>query len=217
MSVLHDQNDTTIHSYIFINKAVSDVAISFYLDHTRFSKFIYGSFIHIPYDSSDPGHQYRSQNVFTSTSGARRLRCSFSTILRFLPKVSCLFSFFKSLSKSFEKPLFVAYPSFRDKGIRRILLLASDSAAVYEYLSFLFCVIVETLRIQCGQTLLLVSPLFITISLASFSFQVPQNRGNNAVASFSRSTPNNCMRLLLEVPTTPENGFFIEEVCFRRD
>ena len=40
----------------------------FYLDHlwsTRVSNFTYGSFIRIAYDSSNPGHQYPSQNAFT--------------------------------------------------------------------------------------------------------------------------------------------------------
>jgi len=67
-----------------VNKAVSDGAISFYLDHivrTRVSKFTYGSFIHVAYDPSNPDHQYRSHRVFISASGARRLLGSFSIIL----------------------------------------------------------------------------------------------------------------------------------------
>ena len=82
-----------INSLFFIlyrNKAVSDGAISFYLDHivrTRVSKFTYGSFIHVAYDPSNPDHQYRSHRVFVSASGARRLLGSFSIIL---PKVSVL-------------------------------------------------------------------------------------------------------------------------------
>ena len=59
-------------------------------EHSRFQ--IHGSFIHIAYDC-------RSQNAFTSTSGSGRLRGSFSIILS---EVSCLFSFFKSLSKLFK-------------------------------------------------------------------------------------------------------------------
>ena len=56
--------------------------------------FTYRSFIHISYDSSNPDHQYRSQNVFTSTSGARRLSIT-------LPNVSCLFPFPRGLSMFF--------------------------------------------------------------------------------------------------------------------
>ena len=111
----------TIQIIIFFrNKAVSDGAISFYLDHivrTRVSKFTYGSFIHVAYDPSNPDHQYRSHRVFISASGARRLLGSFSIIL---PKVSC----FLPLLKKFEYVLlFVEYPSFGDKGIQTILLL----------------------------------------------------------------------------------------------
>ena len=49
-------------------------------EHSRFQ----GSFIHIAYDSINPGHQYRSRNAFTSVPGGRRVRGSFSIIL-FLP------------------------------------------------------------------------------------------------------------------------------------
>ena len=42
-----------------------------------------------------PDYQYRSQNAFTSATGAKRLRGSFSLIL---PKVCCLFPFLESLS-----------------------------------------------------------------------------------------------------------------------
>ena len=43
----------------------------FYLDHlrvvsTRISKFAYGFFIRIAYDSSIPDHRYRSQDAFTN-------------------------------------------------------------------------------------------------------------------------------------------------------
>ena len=71
--------------------------------------------------SSNPDHQHRSQNAFTSASGARQLHRSFSIIL---PRVSssCLFPFFQSLSKLFKRVLFVEYPSFGDKRIQRILL-----------------------------------------------------------------------------------------------
>ena len=78
----------TIQMNFYRNKAVSDGAISFYLDHlvnTRVSKLTYGSFIHVAYDASNPDHQYRSHRVFTSASGAKRLLGAFSIIL---PRVS---------------------------------------------------------------------------------------------------------------------------------
>jgi len=69
------------------NKAVSDGAISFYLDHyvrTRVSKVTYGNFCHIPFDSNDPEHQLRIKNTFISVSGNKRISDSFDVIL---PKV----------------------------------------------------------------------------------------------------------------------------------
>jgi hypothetical protein len=79
---------------VFRNKAVSDGAISFYLDHfvrTRVSKITYGYFCHIPYDPNDPDHRARSHKVFTSVSGNKRISDSFDIIL---PKVSCVTFFF---------------------------------------------------------------------------------------------------------------------------
>ena len=79
-----------LKKYLFRNKAVSDGAISFYLDHfvkTRVSKVTYGSFCHIPYDPRAPDHILRSHNVFIGVSGAERITNFFDIIL---PKVSCL-------------------------------------------------------------------------------------------------------------------------------
>ena len=61
-----------------------------------------------------------AQNAFTSTSGARRLRGSFS-IIRLKVSSSRLFPFLKSLSKLFKKSLFLEDPIFGDEGIQRIL------------------------------------------------------------------------------------------------
>lgn len=69
------------------NKAVSDGAISFYLDHfvrTRISKITYGNFCHIPYNPNDPAHRERMSKTFVSVSGHKRISDSFDTIL---PKV----------------------------------------------------------------------------------------------------------------------------------
>jgi len=67
-----------------VNKAVSDGAISFYLDHfvrTRVSKITYGNFCHIPYDPNSPDHRSRTHKVFTSVSGNKRISESFDVIL----------------------------------------------------------------------------------------------------------------------------------------
>jgi len=67
-----------------VNKAVSDGAISFYLDHfvrTRVSKITYGNFCHIPYDQNSPDHTSRSHKVFISVSGNKRISESFDIIL----------------------------------------------------------------------------------------------------------------------------------------
>ncbi|KAJ3549688.1 hypothetical protein NMY22_g781 [Coprinellus aureogranulatus] len=51
------------------NKAVSDGAISFYLDHfvtTRVSKVAYGYFGSVPYDGTDPDHRQREGTTYTS-------------------------------------------------------------------------------------------------------------------------------------------------------
>ena len=76
--------------FLISNKAVSDGAISFYLDHfvrTRVSKFTYGSFGIVPYDTSAADHRERSHKMFTSVSGINRIGDYFDIIL---PKVSFL-------------------------------------------------------------------------------------------------------------------------------
>lgn len=72
----------------FSNKAVSDGAISFYLDHfvrTRVSKVTYGNFCHIPFEPSQSDHQQRIRNTFISVSGSKRISDAFDVIL---PKVN---------------------------------------------------------------------------------------------------------------------------------
>lgn len=70
------------------NKAVSDGAISFYLDHfvrTRVSKVTYGNFCHIPFEPYQPDHQQRVKNTFMSVSGSRRISDAFDVILAKVP------------------------------------------------------------------------------------------------------------------------------------
>ncbi|KAF9524963.1 hypothetical protein CPB83DRAFT_944651 [Crepidotus variabilis] len=67
-----------------VNKAVSDGAISFYLDHfvrTRVSKVTYGNFCHIPFEPTAPDHQQRIKNTFVSVSGSKRISDAFDVIL----------------------------------------------------------------------------------------------------------------------------------------
>ena len=88
---------TAFQKNFFRNKAVSDGAISFYLDHfvrTRVSKVTYGVFIDIDYDPKDPEHRSRLQNMYVSASGIKRMRYSFDIIL---PKVNCLIPFLESV------------------------------------------------------------------------------------------------------------------------
>jgi hypothetical protein len=83
----------------YVNKAVSDGAISFYLDHfvrTRVSKITYGNFCHIPYDPNIPDHKSRSHKVFTSVSGSQRITDAFDIILPKNTQVSELKEFRKS-------------------------------------------------------------------------------------------------------------------------
>ena len=111
-------DDTPLKKNSFRNKAISDGAISFYMDHfvrTRVSKVTYGNFCSIPYDPSDPDH--RSHTVFTAYSGEKRVGVFFDIIL---PKVSGLISFPKRMF--FLKKIFVEYPSFGDEGIQNVLL-----------------------------------------------------------------------------------------------
>ena len=113
MSVFQGHIHLIILRLAFRNKAVSDGAISFYLDHfvrTRVTKLTYGNFCHIPYDPADSDHKSRSQKVFTSVSGNKRISDSFDVILA---KVSVVSSFFLSAIKK----KIVEYSSFGDERI----------------------------------------------------------------------------------------------------
>jgi len=83
---------------IFSSKAVSDGAISFYVDHfvrSRVSKFAYGSFRAVKFDPTDPEHQEcRIKDLYTSNSGELMVKDTFGIIL---PKVcTCTRSSYKS-------------------------------------------------------------------------------------------------------------------------
>ncbi|KAF8805121.1 hypothetical protein BYT27DRAFT_7105301 [Phlegmacium glaucopus] len=88
-----------------VNKAVSDGAISFYLDHlvrTRVSKVTYGNFCHTVYDATAKDHRARSHKVYTSVSGDKRISDFFSIILPKNTQVSETTEFKKSYSRESE-------------------------------------------------------------------------------------------------------------------
>ncbi|KAF9478438.1 hypothetical protein BDN70DRAFT_994212 [Pholiota conissans] len=89
-----------------VNKAVSDGAISFYLDHvvrTRISKVTYGTFCSTSYECGDPDHFRRREQSFMSESGVMRIRGFFSVIL---PKNTRI-----SETKEFRSAYFTDYES----------------------------------------------------------------------------------------------------------
>ena len=148
----------SIQKDLFSNKAVSDGAISFYVDHfvrTRVSKFTYGCMSGKRYDPSNPDHRSRSHSVRTDFDGEERLRNFFTIIL---PKVSGLISFLESM---LLKKLFIfRIPKFRrrrnsDSLVAGIQILQ----AIYELLEVMFGVTVETSYLQSGKTLIPVSTI----------------------------------------------------------
>ena len=79
---------------LYRNKAVSDGAISFYLDHyvrTRVAKVTYGSKVSVPYRTSEVEHVKRSATVFTDVDGTFLLPGGFRTVLQ---KVGITFPYF---------------------------------------------------------------------------------------------------------------------------
>ncbi|KAF8152735.1 hypothetical protein BJ912DRAFT_1115639 [Pholiota molesta] len=67
-----------------VNKAVSDGAVSFYLDHfvrARVAKFTYGTVCSVPYDPNDAAHIRRAETKFVSPSGETRIPGAFCVIL----------------------------------------------------------------------------------------------------------------------------------------
>ncbi|TFK26684.1 hypothetical protein FA15DRAFT_667159 [Coprinopsis marcescibilis] len=67
-----------------VNKAVSDGAISFYLDHkvtSRVAKFTYGQFRTAFYDEADPEHRARRGKTFMCASGEKLVPDFFAILL----------------------------------------------------------------------------------------------------------------------------------------
>ena len=140
---LQGQNDTTIQRNLFRNKAVSDGAISFYLDHfvrTRVSKVTYGVFIGIEYDPSAPDHRLRSHNVYTCVSGIERISSYFRIIL---PKVNLLIPFLKSML--LKQDFICRIPKFRRRRNSEDLFLGFQILKlISDLVIMMFCVTVET-------------------------------------------------------------------------
>ena len=66
------------------NKAVSDGAISFFVDHSvsaRVSRFVYGIATQLEYNVDDAEHRKRSGKILVDASGVQKLDEHFSVIL----------------------------------------------------------------------------------------------------------------------------------------
>ncbi|KAF9523668.1 hypothetical protein CPB83DRAFT_775024 [Crepidotus variabilis] len=77
LKVLRPENRT--------NKAVSDGAISYYLDHhvrARMARYSYGDFICVLYDETDDGHLDRSTRLVTWQDGTKRIPDYFDVMIK---------------------------------------------------------------------------------------------------------------------------------------
>ena len=160
-------------------KPFSDGPISFYLDHlvsTRVSKFTYGFFIGL------------------KTRSHLRLGLGGSVGFSVLSYPRWIVEFFlKSLSTLFKKINCRILKLWRWRNSEDSVTRRQILRLVYEFLLFLFGVIVETSRIPCGQTNLRRWYQWV-LSKSSIwrpsPSRFPRTEENNAVAS-PRSTPNN--------------------------
>ncbi|EEB96453.1 hypothetical protein MPER_04412, partial [Moniliophthora perniciosa FA553] len=83
-STLNQMNLSLSRPDGFLNKAVADGAVSFYLDHcvsARVSRFTYGVECSVVYNHSNPEHRRRSNTTYTNAAGVRMVPGAFSTIL----------------------------------------------------------------------------------------------------------------------------------------
>ncbi|PFH47323.1 hypothetical protein AMATHDRAFT_43014 [Amanita thiersii Skay4041] len=68
----------------YLNKAVAEGSVSFYLDHyvtTRIAKYTYGIKVNADFDPDNSEHRRRERHAFVGADGTRRLPGSFSPIL----------------------------------------------------------------------------------------------------------------------------------------
>ncbi|KAF9523663.1 hypothetical protein CPB83DRAFT_862441 [Crepidotus variabilis] len=97
---------TVVRPENHVNKAVSDGAISFYLDHyvrTRVAKVTYGSRVSIPYNSGDPLHVQRENNIFTDVDGTKMISGGFNVVMAKNTQVSEEKEFSKRLTTYFAE------------------------------------------------------------------------------------------------------------------
>ncbi|KAK0196210.1 hypothetical protein F5146DRAFT_976114 [Armillaria mellea] len=88
-----------------LNKAVSEGAISFYLDHfvrSRVSRYTYGSKMYTPFSRGDPEHRRRENKTFVAANGKVSLDNQFDIILSKDVRVSEETEFRKSYFKYAE-------------------------------------------------------------------------------------------------------------------
>ncbi|KJA20620.1 hypothetical protein HYPSUDRAFT_141909 [Hypholoma sublateritium FD-334 SS-4] len=89
-----------------VNKAVSDGAISFYLDHfvrTRVSKFAYGTFCDDWYRPEENDHRARVATLYTDFAGTKRIPDRFDIILPKNTQISEQKEFRNSFSEYFDE------------------------------------------------------------------------------------------------------------------
>lgn len=89
-------------TFSFSNKAVSDGAISFFLDHfvkTRVSRVTVGCFADPIYDPKDPEHVKREKSTHIAQDGEKRVRGHFYVILS---KVNGIFSLLMAIVLVFD-------------------------------------------------------------------------------------------------------------------
>ncbi|KAF5332092.1 hypothetical protein D9611_008026 [Ephemerocybe angulata] len=81
---LGSQGLKVVRPELYVNKAVSDGAVSFHLSsvvQARIAKFSYGTLQNVEYNPSDPMHIARRGSMLTRMSGRRLIPCGFAVML----------------------------------------------------------------------------------------------------------------------------------------
>jgi hypothetical protein len=81
---LESQKVIVVRPEIHVNKAASEGAISFYLDHcvtTHVAKYTYGQFRTVFYDDTDPDHRARKSKSYNCPNGQRVIPDFFAVVL----------------------------------------------------------------------------------------------------------------------------------------
>lgn len=102
----------------YSNKAVSDGAISFHLDHyvrTRVARVTYGCRIHKMYDSQNADHVKRASKLFTGVDGTEKVPDFFLSIL---PKVNLAFE--SMFITGFSQRYYRKHKFLKSKSLERI-------------------------------------------------------------------------------------------------